>query len=577
MKPLSHERAESIALTFTQNPTATRQMDIDDDDDNSCNNSGGRTTTAMLPIFGADSMREARLDPSILGSIVSSLDPDPPRAARNHNTRPLFNSDTDKNIRSTEINNASLAVNAHDTPATTRPPPSPGTKRQFSAVSRLDGEAAPAEEGPREWAGGGGGGGGGSGRVVGTAGTAGTRVGTAGQRAETAGRRRPRVRHGLRVLLRGASRCGKTTILWDYCHRAAMAGHRVVLVCLRVANDVEGLQVLPRSMRAGGSRGDGDELQGWEASALGRIGIKYVRSRDDLAWYLASLHTLKRAQWPTVIAVDDVDKIIEASAGGGGSGGGGSSGLGAAALRILALLQDTAEFFDNARAEAFAGACDHGTGGTVGTAVTAAAKTTAANDPTTTQTPSKITLTTPQAKEGGRGSDVDVGRGAGTSTPQQPLSGNLNVGFQDVEGEGGLVAEEGEARTTVTGPRGGRQGEAVAVRVVSTCSTSDRGTLALYGRFVHVVARVQNTTGPDCFSLKVEPGAGMASRFFSGPNARSPDGFAQGFTPWNGDRNSAKADTGVGDGRSAGADSPVARLEAVEFVRSQLDGSFALF
>ena len=51
--------------------------------------------------------------------------------------------------------------------------------------------------------------------------------------------------------------------------------------------------------------GGGDELRGWEAPALGRIGIKYVRSRDDLAWYLASLHTLKRKQWPTVIAGKD--------------------------------------------------------------------------------------------------------------------------------------------------------------------------------------------------------------------------------------------------------------------------------
>lgn len=48
--------------------------------------------------------------------------------------------------------------------------------------------------------------------------------------------------------------------------------------------------------------GESDELRGWEAIALGRIGIKYVRSRDDLAWYLASLHTLKKSQWPTVIA-----------------------------------------------------------------------------------------------------------------------------------------------------------------------------------------------------------------------------------------------------------------------------------
>lgn len=46
----------------------------------------------------------------------------------------------------------------------------------------------------------------------------------------------------------------------------------------------------------------GDELRGWEAPALARIGIKYVRSRDDLAWYLASLHNLPRDEWPTVIA-----------------------------------------------------------------------------------------------------------------------------------------------------------------------------------------------------------------------------------------------------------------------------------
>ncbi|CAN0560773.1 unnamed protein product, partial [Laminaria digitata] len=51
--------------------------------------------------------------------------------------------------------------------------------------------------------------------------------------------------------------------------------------------------------------GEGDELRGWEASALGRIGIKYVRCRDDLAWYLASLHTLSPRRWPTVIAGKD--------------------------------------------------------------------------------------------------------------------------------------------------------------------------------------------------------------------------------------------------------------------------------
>ena len=53
------------------------------------------------------------------------------------------------------------------------------------------------------------------------------------------------------------SRCGKSAILWDYCHRAAMAGHRVVLVCLRRGS--EDLPRLPRPMR--GSGGPGKHIQ----------------------------------------------------------------------------------------------------------------------------------------------------------------------------------------------------------------------------------------------------------------------------------------------------------------------------
>ncbi|CAM9681412.1 unnamed protein product, partial [Discosporangium mesarthrocarpum] len=87
--------------------------------------------------------------------------------------------------------------------------------------------------------------------------------------------------------------------------------------------------------------GGADDLLGWEAGALSRVGLKYVRSVGDLAWYLSSLQTLPRELWPAVIAVDDVDKIIEASSGtegmmGPGRGGAGSLG---AILRVFALLQ----------------------------------------------------------------------------------------------------------------------------------------------------------------------------------------------------------------------------------------------
>lgn len=88
-----------------------------------------------------------------------------------------------------------------------------------------------------------------------------------------------------------------------------------------------------------------------------------------------------------------------------------------------------------------------------------------------------------------------------------------------------------------------------------------------------MVARVQNTTGPDCFSLRVDPGIGTAPHPFPflrpavprGPYAST--GFAPGFTPWDGGDSAASSGDGSGG---------VARVE-VDFVRSQLDGSFALF
>ncbi|CAN0420713.1 unnamed protein product, partial [Ectocarpus sp. 8 AP-2014] len=199
---------------------------------------------------------------------------------------------------------------------------------------------------------------------------------------------------------------------------------------------------------------------------------------------------------------------------------------GGAALRILALLQDTAEFFDKSRAEAAA------------TAAAAARGSTAGSTPnrTTGGTPNKTTAATPQPAERGSGG------GGNISSPQPQPSGNVRV----VGGEGERFAwTPGEGSRAADGARpkgGGRDdmtGEAAAVRVVTTCSTSDRGMLSLYERFVHVVARVQNTTGPDCFSLRVDPCIGTASAPHPYPRPRpaaasGSGGFAPGFTPWDG-------------------------------------------
>lgn len=180
----------------------------------------------------------------------------------------------------------------------------------------------------------------------------------------------------------------------------------------------------------------------------------------------------------TAHLVDDVDKIIEASAGGGG--GGGSGGLGAAALRILALLQDTAEFFDNARVATCADASGAGAGGAAGTPT--AAKATADSDQSARETPSKTAVTIPQASEEESDSGVAGGRGTGATTPPSPPSGNLDVGTREVEEKRGFVEEEWGGMIAGGGQRGWGQKGVVAVRVVSTCSTSDRGMLSLYGR-----------------------------------------------------------------------------------------------
>lgn len=66
-----------------------------------------------------------------------------------------------------------------------------------------------------------------------------------------------------------------------------------------------------------------------------------------------------------------------------------------------------------------------------------------------------------------------------------------------------------------------------------------------------MVARVQNTTGPDCFSVRVDPGLGTAHGHIAQKEGDAHD----------------KHRTRAGEGNEM----------VVEFVRSQLDGSFAIF
>lgn len=176
----------------------------------------------------------------------------------------------------------------------------------------------------------------------------------------------------------------------------------------------------------------------------------------------APLPTCRRPPRPEIVfvgaflrSVDDVDKIVETSAGsGGGGGGGGGGGFGAAALRISALLQDTAEFFDNSRAEARAVAA-------------AAAAVDVAGESTAGGTLAPATTSTPQQAIGGGGN----GGSADAVTPQTRESLD-QVGGLNARGRGAFMEDR----------RVGEGQEEEAVRVVSTCSTSDRGMLSLYGR-----------------------------------------------------------------------------------------------
>ncbi|CAM9955382.1 unnamed protein product, partial [Ectocarpus sp. 13 AM-2016] len=122
MKPLYHDRAEKIAVTFTQNPSASQTADH-----NNCSSDSG--TALAPPMFGEDSMRECPLERSILGSIIPTLDPDAPQPFRMRK-------------------NASFADDA-------APPEEPGSKLPLS--TGRSGAAEPEGGVPRDRAGGDGG------------------------------------------------------------------------------------------------------------------------------------------------------------------------------------------------------------------------------------------------------------------------------------------------------------------------------------------------------------------------------------------------------------------------------------
>lgn len=125
-------------------------------------------------------MRECPLESSILGSIIPTLDPDPPQPFRKRK-------------------NASFAGD-------TAPPEEPGSKLLLS--TGRSGAAEPEGGGPQDRAGGD------AGVAVSGVGASGGGVGggTAVDQKDEAGStvvktRKPRVKHGLRVLVRGTCRC----------------------------------------------------------------------------------------------------------------------------------------------------------------------------------------------------------------------------------------------------------------------------------------------------------------------------------------------------------------------------------
>jgi hypothetical protein len=102
-----------------------------------------------------------------------------------------------------------------------------------------------------------------------------------------------------------SSICCRRSLLFDLCHSAAREGKRCSYICQRGAID----SALPLPVVLGDAANVGERVGDFDPGALSRIGMKYVETAGDLAWYLASLQLLDREQLPELLAVDELDVI----------------------------------------------------------------------------------------------------------------------------------------------------------------------------------------------------------------------------------------------------------------------------
>eukprot|EP00877_Chromochloris_zofingiensis_P009595 jgi/Chrzof1/488/Cz01g17180.t1 len=90
---------------------------------------------------------------------------------------------------------------------------------------------------------------------------------------------------------------GKTSLLFNYCYKAAARGVRVALLCRRSK-----LEQTPPLLPGGVQRKD---------AAFKHIGLKYIEDIQDLKRYGACLHLLPDP--PGVIVIDGLSDIADAS------------------------------------------------------------------------------------------------------------------------------------------------------------------------------------------------------------------------------------------------------------------------
>lgn len=139
---------------------------------------------------------------------------------------------------------------------------------------------------------------------------------------------------GSRVILQGSKLSGRTSLLFNHAYCMASRGVKVFFVCLQ--NSIEKKLPLPFSSRAGQKVPVRDSL--WDAKALSGIGMKYVKGREDLQWWLGNVQRLPKTQQPSAIIVDDLNTIINLSSVST------TPPDYSTALYCLALLEDAAQY-----------------------------------------------------------------------------------------------------------------------------------------------------------------------------------------------------------------------------------------